>query len=193
MRAIVRVFLIVGSAATISAAIGVAATPPASIAFELATKPGLSLTASQQWYKTLTTLGVSGLRIRQAASGEKPSIEQQGTAAAPRYQVLGILAADNVLHLPGGTFKPTDTERLRKWLAQVGDEGADGVTERRSAFGLIPRQLADVQEDLGRPVRFATAGLRGDKVADRIGQGLKLPLVVDAAARRELSRACRLE
>lgn len=173
-------------AASISAT-ALAANPPASISFELATKPGLPVTASQQWYKTLTSLGISGLRIRQATSGDEATIEKQGTESAPRYRVVGILATDNVLHLPGGKFKSSDTDRLRKWLATVGDEGAEGVTERRAAFGLTPRQLSDVQDDLKRPVRFATAGVAADKVAARIAKGLTLPLVVDAAARRELA------
>jgi hypothetical protein len=164
-----------------------AANPPASISFELVTRPGLPLTASQQWYKTLTSLGVSGLRIRQANSGDEASIEKQGTDSAPRYRVVGILAADNVLHLPGGKFKASDTDRLRKWLARVGDEGPEGVTEQRAAFGLTPRQLSELQDDLKRPVRFVTADLVADKVVARIGKGLKLPLVVDAEARRKLA------
>ena len=164
-----------------------AANPPANITFELVTKPGLPLTASQQWYKILTSLGVSGLRIRQAIAGDEAGIEQQGTKSAPRYRVVGILAADNVLYLPGGKFKTSDTDRLRKWLARVGDEGPEGVTEQRAAFGLTPRQLSEIQAVLKRPVRFATAGAAADKVAARIGKDLKLPLVVDAAARRELS------
>lgn len=183
MRGLGIVLLIAASTATTA----LAANPPASISFELVTKPGLPVTASQQWYKTLTSLGISGLRIRQANSGDEAGIEQQGTESAPRYRVVGILAADNVLHLPGGKFKPSDTDRLRKWLARVGDEGAEGVTERRTAFGLTPRQLSELQEDLKRPVRFATAGVAADKVVARIAKGLKLPLVDDAAARGELA------
>lgn len=180
-----RGILLLIAASIASAAL--AASPPASISFELVTKPGLPVTASQQWYKTLTSLGISGLRIRQANADDQAAIEQQGTESAPRYRVVGILAADNVLHLPGGKFKPSETDRLRKWLARVGDEGPEGVTERRAAFGLTPRQLSEIQEDLKRPVRFATTGIAADKVAARIAKGLKLPLVVDAESRRELA------
>ena len=183
MRGLAVILLIAASGPSTA----LAANPPADITFELVTKPGLSVTASQQWYKILTSLGVSGLRIRQAISGDEAGIEQQGTKFAPRYRVVGILAADNVLYLPGGKFKTSDTDRLRKWLARVGDEGAEGVTDERAAFGLTPRQLSEIQADLKRPVRFATPGAAADKVAARIGKDLKLPLVVDAPARRELS------
>ncbi len=179
--------LLVAAMGTAPAALGAErAKPP--VTFELVTRPGLPLTASQQWYKALTGLGISGLQIRAAQPGDEADIHQQGSKAAPQYKVVGILTADNVLHVPGGTFKPGDVGRLRTWLDKLGDEGAEGVTARRTAFGFTPRQLGEVTDDLKRPVTFSTKGLSAAKAVERIGKSLKLPLELDETARSELAR-----
>ena len=41
---------------------------------ELLTQPGMSLTTQQQWYKVLTDLGISGLRIHSPAAGDEMGI-----------------------------------------------------------------------------------------------------------------------
>src|SRR5689334_3228188 len=84
-----------------------AADGNAAISMELVTERGLAVTASQDWYKVLSGLGVGSLRIR-SGSGDKPEVTTEGTKASPRYRVVGVLTRDNVLHLPGGTFKTTD-------------------------------------------------------------------------------------
>jgi hypothetical protein len=162
------------------------APPKPRVTFELLTKPGLPLTASQQWYKALTDLGISGLQIHNARSDDKMEISESGGKAAREYKVVGILAADNVLYLPGGKFKLGDTGRLRKWLDNLGDQGADGVTEPRMAFDFTARQLDEVKSDLKQPVEFSTKETPAGKVVSQIGGGLKFALELDDAARRGL-------
>jgi hypothetical protein len=157
------------------------------VSFELLTQPGLSLTASQQWYKALTGLGLSGLQIRAAGPRDEMGVTRLGSEATPEYKVVGLLAGDNTLRLPGGKFSLNDTARLRKWLDNLRDDGAEGVTERRSAFGLIPRQLEQVHDDLKKPVGISTRGISADKAVAQIGGSLKWSLEPDEATRRELS------
>lgn len=157
------------------------------VSIELLTKSGVPLTASQQWYKTLTDLGIEGLQIRSANPGEEMSVSQTGTEAAPRYKVVGILSADNVLYLPGGKFKPNDAGKLRAWLANLGDGGAEGVTEPRSAFGLTPRQLVEVNDDLKPSLGFSTKGQRADRAVAQLAGSLKNATELDAAQRRALA------
>lgn len=182
MRSVATFPLIV--AILISVAWG--APPKPRVTFELLTKPGLPLTSSQQWYKALSDLGISGLQIHNARPGDEMSISDRGGKAAPDYKVVGILAADNVLYLPGGKFHLGDTGRLRKWLENLGDQGAEGVTEPRSAFGFIARQLEQVKNDLKRPVGFSTKEILASQAVSQIGGGLKFAVELDDAARREL-------
>jgi hypothetical protein len=156
------------------------------VTMELLTERGLPLTASRQWYEALTELGIGGLQIRSAGPRDEAGITKQGTKAAPEYRVVGILSAANVLVLPGGKFKLNDTARLRKWLDDLQDQGAEGVTQPRSAFGLVASQLEEVAADLKRPVTFSTKGLSAAAAIERLGGQLRYPLVLDEAAGRAL-------
>lgn len=157
------------------------------VSIEVLTRSGVPLTASQQWYKTLTDLGIEGLQIRSASPGDEMSISQTGTDAAPRYKVVGILSTDNVLYLPGGKFKHNDSGKLRSWLANLGDGGAEGVTEPRSAFGLTPRQLVEVNDDLKQTLGFSTKAQRADRAVAQLATRLKHAVELDAAQRRVLA------
>ena len=158
----------------------------ASVTLEVLTQPGLPLDASQRWYRALTRLGVTGLQIRQAGPRDKASITDRGTKAAPSYRVVGILSGDNVLHLAGGSFRLDDTARLRKWLDALRADGPEGVTARRSAFGLLPSQLQAVTSDLRRPVAFATKNIAAAEAVRRLAGQLQYPMVADANDSRAL-------
>ncbi len=183
MRWLARSLLVVACLA--SAALAAQAKPRVSM--ELLTKAGLPPTAAQQWSKVLTDLGVSGLQIRTAAPGDEMGITEQGGKAAKSYKVKGILAADNVLYLPGGKFALTDTARLKKWLANLADQGAAGVTEQRAAFGLLARAFQQVNDDLKQPVAFSTKDMSAAKAVAQAAEQLKIPLAIDDADRRALA------
>src|SRR5215211_7234841 len=94
-----------------------AASLPAAlprISFEIATEKGAPVSASQQWYKTLTQLGITSLQIRSGTSSDNIEIIKQGTADSPQYHVVGRLSSGSELLLPGGKFKSTETDRLNK-------------------------------------------------------------------------------
>jgi hypothetical protein len=163
-----------------------AAADKPRVSLEIIAREGLPPTTSQQWYQTLSQLGVDGLRIRSDAAGET-RIANQGTKAAPAYHVVGILSSDNVLYLPGGAFGPRDTGKLRKWLEELRAGGAEGVTQPRAAFGLLPRQLQEVSDDLKRPVGFSTNGQSAAAALGRIAKGLRIPLDLAPGASRALA------
>ncbi|HEX3724880.1 MAG TPA: hypothetical protein VHV08_01500 [Pirellulales bacterium] len=164
-----------------------AADTKARVSLELATQAGLSPGAAQQWYKTLSGLGIGGLQIRGSTGGEEPSVTQQGPAGSPSYKVVGILATDNLLYLPGGKFSANDTARLRKWLDTVSQQGAEGVTATRSPFGLAPKQWEEINDDLKRPVSFSTRGMTFKRAVSDITARLKHPLAEGAAGEQALA------
>ncbi len=175
---------VVGS--SLEAFVTAAAPERSRITFELLTKQGVPLNASQQWYKALSDLGISGLQIHNFKAGDEMAISESGGKASRGYKVVGILAADNVLYLPGGKFKLTDTGRLRAWLDNLDDQGTEGVTQPRGSFGLTPRQFESVKDDLKQPVGFSTQGNAALKAVNQIAGSLKFKLELDDASRKQL-------
>src|SRR6188768_2131179 len=104
------------------------------VSMELATEEGFSITGAQPWYKLLTELGVSNLRIRSGNAKDEMAVQKQGGD----FKVLGFLKADGTLHVPGGKFTSRDSAKLKKWLGELADQGAEGVTQPKIAFGLLP-------------------------------------------------------
>jgi hypothetical protein len=159
----------------------------ARVSLELVTEKGLPVTGTQQWYQVLTDVGVTNLRIRSANGGDETGIEKHGTKEAPSYQVVGIVKADNTLYLPGGKFTTRDAARLKKWLADLSDLGSEGVTQPKSAFGMTPSQILDVNDDLKKPVAVATKDMPAAQAMEKIAAGLKHGFEIDAAARQALA------
>ncbi len=160
------------------------ADPAPRVSIEIAAEPGLPIDASQRWYRALTDLGIGGLQIRSATTGDKPSITKQGASG---YRVVGVLLADNVLVLPGGRFRVTEIGRLRQWLDNLSDGGAEGVTQQRSAFGLLPSQLQRISDDLQRPVTTATQGVSASEAVGHVAATLGVPVLLDPQARTALA------
>ena len=80
------------------AATAASAAPP--IELELATEPGVQITAPHEWLQLLADLGMENVRIRAAQAGDQPKISNLGTDDRPRYHVLGVLTAREELR-PG--------------------------------------------------------------------------------------------
>lgn len=158
------------------------------VSFELATEKGFPIGGAQEWSRVLTDLGISALRIRSATGNDEPKVEELGDGRNPSYRVVGLLTAGNQLIVPGGKFSPRDSGAIRNWLENLADQGEAGVTERRSAFGLLGKQLLEVQGDLKQPLHFSTKGMELTDALDKSSRQLKLPINVDAAARPELGQ-----
>ena len=80
------------------------------------------------------------------------------------------------------------TERgSRRWIAELSKNGVEGVSERKGAFGLTKKQVADVTDDLMQPVRFSTKGL---KPTDRGAKNCGRTQAGNDSRRRGQARAC---
>ena len=127
MRRLASCFLLTALCAT---SVATAAEKP-HVTLELLARPGMSLTTQQQWYKVLTDQGISGLRIHSPAAGDEMGIAAR-LSKSREYHVVGVLAADNMLYLPGAKFALNDVGKLRKWFDNLADAGSEGVTSPRS-------------------------------------------------------------
>ncbi|HJS08742.1 MAG TPA: hypothetical protein VJ809_13825 [Pirellulales bacterium] len=157
------------------------------VEFEIVTEEGLTPATTQKWYQTLTDLNVAGLRIRGETATDQPKVAKAGTKDRPVYRVTGRINARGVLVVPGGNFTTDDRAKIARWIHELANNGVEGVTERKNAFGLTRSQLEEVTKDLMRPVTFSTKGLPPTDAARKIAGSLKLKLTVDNDVKRALA------
>jgi hypothetical protein len=170
-------------------AITASAQAAAPVEVELATESGMQITAPQQWLQLLTGMGIDDVRIRSATAGDQPQLENRGTDARPRYHVIGILSAGEVLRLPGGTFRAADRAKLKDYFVRLAAEGAEGTTAALGALGLTAKQLAAVHADLAQSTDFTTKGQSPRAVVDRLQKKFALQISPDGDADRMLRNA----
>ncbi len=163
------------------------AAPPVKL--ELATEQGLQITAPQRWLQRLAQAGIYDVRIRAAARGERPRIENIGTDGRPQYRAVGVLTARGELQLPGRTFRDSSLAQLQAYLEQVAAQGPDAMAAPRGQFGLTERQFAALLADFTQPVTFATDGQPPRAVVDRLTARMTVPVEIDTAAARSLAAA----
>jgi hypothetical protein len=158
----------------------------AHVEFELVTEKGFPPASTQKWFQTFTDLKVAGVRIRAAQPADKPKIDVAGKKESPRYKVVGTITARGVLVVPGGQFTVNDGPRIAKWMRELTNNGVEGVTTAKTAFGLTKTQLDQVTSDLKRPVEFSTKGIKPTDVAKKLVAGLKIKTTLHGDAKRAL-------
>ncbi len=163
------------------------AAADAHVEFELVTEKGFPPASTQKWFQTFTELKVAGVRIRTAQPADKPKIDVTGKQESPRYKVVGTITARGVLVVPGGQFTVNDGPRIAKWMRELANNGIEGVTTPKSAFGLTKTQIEEVTKELARPVDFDTKGAKATEVAKQLVAGLKLKTTVNKDAKRSLA------
>ena len=162
------------------------ATAAPRVEFELLTEAGFPLAGHQPWLKLLQSVGVRNIRISKASRGDRPAIDNVGSADAPSYRVTGLLRVGNKLQLEGGTFRATDQAGLARWLEKLQDDGIASLTEPTGPFGLSAKRLVAVSEALAKPLAFSTKDKPCYQTAVKIAQGLTLKFQVDPVAKRLL-------
>ena len=158
-----------------------------SVEFELLTESRFPGPGSQRWLEALRSIGVTGIRIRPGNAGEKADISNRGTDRSPRYHVKGIVSQRNLLHVPGGTFRPTEGAKLKAWISKLRADGIEGLTAPKVAFGLTSKQLVHVHEQLSAKVTFSTKGRPASEVSGKIIRSIRIPIVANDTTKRVLA------
>lgn len=156
------------------------------VELELVTERGFPLTGAQQWLESLSYVGASGIRIREARPGDVGSVTNRGSEQSPSYHVVGVLTAQNTLRLPGGTFTLSDRAGITKWITKLQSGGEEALTARTGAFGLTSKQLVSIHDELAARVTTTTRGKRTGEVVQSIVQSLPREVAIDPAARQVL-------
>lgn len=169
--------------------VALAAAAP-RIEMELATADQFSPLESQAWYRLLTELGVSQLRIRGQSADDRAEIEVGGVPGQRVYRVRGLLTDRGELLLPGGKFTVRSRAELAAWLERLRSEGPPAPDGKRRPFGLTPPELERVKGALAGANASKTAGLRrGDAIEQLDAQLDGIPLALDKAIARDVPRA----
>ncbi|WP_146398206.1 hypothetical protein [Pseudobythopirellula maris] len=168
---------------TVAALAGVAAAAPVSV--EIATEPGLNVTAPQKWLQLFAEIGQTGVRIRGMRAGERPRLEELGGSR----RVVGVLTRRGDLLLPGGKFRQRDRAALADYFDRVAKDGAEGVEAPRGRFDLTEKQFRTAYDALSEPLGFATKDQPPRAVVERVRDRLPIALEIDRAAERTLNNA----
>ncbi len=178
----IRCYLAMQVAATIAIIAPSANANDAWISVEVATEQGVQATAQREWLQLLTRAGADDIRLRSQQPGDEAALSQSGTAERPRYRLVGVLDGRGILTLPGGRFKQRSVSELRDYFDRLAADGNEGVTAPRGAFGLTEKQIAQVHDDLARPVEFSTTGVPLADVLKAVDNATRLAVRMDEAA-----------
>lgn len=152
------------------------ATADAIVKLEVATQPGVSPTASQEWLNVLKGLDFAELRIRSARGDEVPEAlsEDQGRS----WRVVGVMTPNGTLVLPNGKFTQGDRRAIGAWLVKLKTGGLSGGAGAGGGkpvpFGLTPDQIVALYEGLAAPVSFSTRGQPSIDVVKRIRSNITI-------------------
>ena len=153
------------------------------VSLEVVTEPGFSQESIREWLPMLEKAGFSSVRVRGGTSGDGAGVKATGTGATLSYAVTGVLTSDNRLRLPNGNFTVGSGASIRKWVEKLQGGGEEGLNAKAGAFGLVPKELVLVHEDLAKKVNFTTSGKTTKEIVQGIAGIVELKLTVDPAVR----------
>lgn len=152
------------------------ATEP-RVNLEVATSKIGAIEGPQQWARALDGVGFATVRLRTAGPGDLPRVEKSGTADAPVFHVIGLLAPNNELLLPDARIRYGDRKALENWLARLvapPDPAGDAL------FGMTPEQVKALQDQLSVALAGTTAGRSLEEVVRELKSQLPLELEINA-------------
>ena len=145
---------------------------------------GSSVIGSQQeWLKSLSEAGADSLRMRSSRSGDRLGIKKSESGGTMTYKVTGLLTGDNRLRLPGGTYRRSDMERVKTWIAGVKAGSLEEGPAPKMAFGLSGDELVRLHERMAAPTGIPTKGVAIPDVLRSIRRQSQIQITVaDSAA-----------
>ena len=143
--------------------------------------------APQQWNQLLAKAGCDRATIRSMRVSDELGIANAGGERNPVYRVTAILSGDTLVLPPRSRFSRRDVGGITKWIRDLKENGPEVVTSAKTAFGLTPKQLEAVNDDLKMPVSVSTKGAASADVVKQLARGLRHAVTIDAGAQRALA------
>ena len=155
------------------------------VVLEISSNSSAGLGAQQRWMKMLQKVGadrVSSKTLPQGAAGVEES-ELGGTRV---IKVRGFLE-DGKLVLPSGSYRLSDSTKIRDLLQKFRDDGTDTTLAEKHDFGLTREQLIDLATQFAKPIAEPTKGKPFLATVDAIASQTGVPFVRDSNARAALA------
>lgn len=158
-----------------------------TVELELVTGGSASLTEQQDWFEAMKTVKGIRFRMRRGNRTDQPKIENVSTESRPRYHVVGVLDIRGRMIVPGGVFTRRDAKKFESWVQRLMDEGVDGVTSPRGAFGLTSKNLEAAHAACKVIVSMETKDLPTHQAVMQMQRLFRdIPLDVDPLAKPKL-------
>lgn len=164
--------------------------PLTTISVELLTgKEGIGVRA-QQWLKIFETLDCD-FSVRSATVSDKVQVTERTQSGLREVRVVGRLDPQGRLQFAGRQFTDGETDKLKKWLGELKQYGAQGDPAGQPLWGLTKPQFEQLFAALGTPVKESLQGLKLDEALAQIGLPKEFPLQLSDKAKLALKEPTR--
>jgi len=124
-----------------------------TVTVHIATVQLQSALKSQEWGRIFQKIGYT-VRIRRAASNDKPETTERILGRSRSVTAVGLLDRTGTVEFAGGRkFRAVDDVRLKKWLDNLKKYGAQGAPEGQPLWGLNAQQFAKVYNALSAELK----------------------------------------
>lgn len=147
----------------------------------------ISPSAPQQWNQVLAEAGCDRATIRSKRVNDELGITNAGGERNPVYRVTAVLSGNTLVLPPRSRFSRRDVGGISKWIRDLKDNGPEVTTSAKTAFGLTPKQLEAVNDDLKSLVTVSTRGAASADVVTQLTRRLRHTLTFDVGAQRALA------
>ena len=158
------------------------------VKLEVIMGPDVAAADAHEWLRALGGAGADDVKIRGAKPTDLIEIRNLGNAERPVFVIYAELRATGRLHVPGRSYTESQMPAFAAWIDELRKTGIEGAVEEKLAFGLTPRQLLALHEDLSAVVDFETKGQPIRAVLDELADQIGTPVSLAGSARRALQR-----
>ena len=182
-------FVLIGFALTapqslLSQSISRSAQTPAKkalVILEISSNSSAGFGAQQRWMKMLQNVGADRVSSKTISQGAA-DVEENEISGRRLIKVRGFIEKGK-LELPGGSYRLSDTARIRDLIQKFRDDGTQTTLAEKHDFGLTRDQLVDLATKLAKPVAEPTKGKPFVAVVDAIASQMGVPFARDQYAR----------
>ena len=157
----------------------------AVLVLEISSSGSAGVGSQQRWMKMLQNVGAD--RVSSKTLPQGASMVEENEISGVRYIKIRGYLENSKLVLPSGSYRLSDSAKIRDVLQKFRDDGADTTLAEKHDFGLTREQLIDLATKFAKPVAEPTKGKSLLAAVDAISSQTGLPFVRDPKARSAMS------
>ena len=158
------------------------------VKFEVGYERTLPIGLAQKWLKKITDAGADGVRLILNPNSEV-EIRANTDKKKTTINVSAKIDRRQNLVVKGRSFSLSDSESLKRWIANLRALESTDPEKQKGAFGLTASELVSVYEILGKPYPKSTRDQTVPEVVRTIRASLGVRIAADTAAIEALKDA----